>query len=131
VQRNNLFQAINLSLALERTGSADCSDRLLDAVLAQVAKSPRLGAGGYGFLDAEVHARRGEIRQALAALRQGIDAGSRPGWYLQVEGSPHMTALLGLPEFQEMMAEVRADLAAQRARVEEMEADGELAPVPE
>jgi TolB-like protein len=130
VRRNNLFQAINLSLALEKSGSTDCAGRLLDAVLAQIAVSPRLGWGGYGFLDAEVHARRGEIRQALYALRQGIDAGSRPGWYLQAEGSPHMTALIGLPEFQDMMAEVRSDLAAQRARVEEMEADGELARVP-
>ena len=130
VNRNNLFQAVNLSLALEKTGSADCSERLLNTVLERIADVPRLGSGGYGFLDAEVHARRSEVRMALDDLRQGINAGWRPGWYTQAEGSPHMTALLRLPEFQNMMTELREDLAAQRARVEDMEANGDLAPIP-
>ncbi len=35
------------------------------------------------------------------------------------------------PEFQAMVAEIEADMAAQLARVREMERNGELEPIPE
>ena len=35
------------------------------------------------------------------------------------------------PEFQPMVAEIEADLAEQRARVREMERNGEFEPIPE
>ncbi len=35
------------------------------------------------------------------------------------------------PEFQAMVEEIEADMAAQLARVREMERNGELAPIPE
>ena len=51
-------------------------------------------------------------------------------WWAQGEGSPHMVSLLEEPEFKAMMEEIRTDMSAQLARVHEMEANGELAPVP-
>ena len=131
VTRNNLFQAINLSLALEKTGNADCANRMLDAALEQMQHMPRRGLRGYGIADVEVYARQGKTRPALDALRQAIDEGHRWFWWSQGERSPHMTTIAQNAEFMAMMDEIRADMAAQLERVRQMEANGELAVVPE
>jgi hypothetical protein len=44
---------------------------------------------------------------------------------------PVFEPLWKLPEFQAMVAEIEADMAAQLARVREMERNGELEPFPE
>ncbi len=44
---------------------------------------------------------------------------------------PNLESLHDEPEFQAMREEVRADMAAQLARVREMERNGELQPIPE
>ena len=131
VTRINLGPAINLSLALEKTGDTECAAQLLTKSLELMRKMPRLGARGYGIADVEVYARQGRIRLALDTLRQAIDQGYRRFWWSQGERSPHMVSLLEEPEFKSMMNEIRADMAIQLARVRAMEADGELAPIPE
>jgi hypothetical protein len=131
VTRNNLFPAINLSLALEKSGDIDCANRILDSALEQMQRMPRLGSRGYGFADVEVYARQGKTRFALDALRQAIDEGHRWFWWSQGERSPHTASLSGNAEFKAMMDEIRADMAAQLERVRQMEANGELADVPE
>jgi len=131
VVRNNLFPAINLSLALEKTGNIECADRMLDAALEFMQRMPRLGLRGYGIADVEIYARQGKTRLALDTLRKSIDDGYRWSWWTQGEGSPHMTSLLENAEFKAMMDEIRADMAAQLERVRQMEANGELAEVPE
>ena len=52
---------------------------------------------------------------------------ARPG-FRDVE--PIFELLWELPEFQAMIAEIEADMAAQLARVREMERNGELEPIP-
>jgi TolB-like protein/Tfp pilus assembly protein PilF len=131
ISRNNLSQAINLSLALQETGERECADRLLDKILQQIQKMPRLGARGYGIADVEVYARQGKTQLALETLRQAIDEGYRWFWWAQGKGSPHMVSLHEEPEFNAMMQEIRADMSAQLEHVREMEANGELASVPQ
>ncbi len=62
----------------------------------------------------------------------GSPAGSRlcarPG-FRDVE--PIFEPLWKLPEFQAIVAEIEADMAAQLERVREMERNGELEPIPE
>jgi hypothetical protein len=48
-----------------------------------------------------------------------------------LEKDPTFEPLWNEPEFKIMMDEVRADMAAQLARVREMERNGELEPIPE
>ncbi len=127
VQRTNIFQAMNLSLAYERTGQYVCSEALLAAILDLVTGQPGLSARAFGFLDAEIYVRQGKVEQALATLRASVDSGMRAQWMMQVEQSPHMDGLRELPEFSVMQKEVLADLARQLALVREMEARGELA----
>ena len=129
VQRNNVFQAMNLSLAYERIGEFQCAEALLAAILEILEGQTGLGAKSFGFLDVEVYARLGRIEQALAELRGSIDAGMRAQWVLQVEDSPHIARLREEPEFLAIREEVRADLAGQLVIVRSMEARGELAPL--
>jgi len=126
VSRNRLFQAMNLSLALEKVGERVCADLMLDGILEQLQEMPRQGYRSFGFLDAEIHARKGETRQALKAIRDAIDAGVRIPWWSQVERSPHMVSLRDNPDFKSLVAELRTDMAVQLARVREMEAKGDL-----
>ena len=129
VQRTNIFQAMNLSLAYERTGQHACSEVLLAEILELVAGQPGLSARAFGFLDVEIYARQGKVEQALATLRASVDSGMRSQWMMQVEQSPHIDGLRELPEFRVIQNEVLADLARQLAVVREMEARGELAPL--
>ena len=131
VTRLNLSQAINISLAVERTGDGECANRILNAALKQTRRMPSRGSRGFGIANVEILARQGKIQQALDTLRQAIDDGFRRAWWAQGEGSPHMTSLLENEEFKKMMNEIRSDMAKQLERIREMEANGELATVPD
>ena len=49
----------------------------------------------------------------------------------QLKLKPDLEVLHNEPEYQAMVAEIEADMAAQLARVREMERRGELEPIPE
>ncbi len=84
---------------------------------------------GYGIADVELHALRGEKEKALAALREHADQGTRHMWRWQVLYNPNLKSIRNTPEFAAIVAEIEADMAAQLARVREMERSGELAPI--
>ena len=129
VTRNNVFQAMNLSLAYERTGQSACSEPLLAAVHELVNGQPGLSAKAFGFLDAEIFARQGDLERALETLQDSVASGMRAQWVMQVDQSPHMDRLRELPEFVALQNEVLADLARQLEKVRELEARGEIAPL--
>ncbi len=78
----------------------------------------------------EIYALRGDKQRALSALRQAIDEGWRSLWWYSLKQSPILESLHDEPEFQAMVAEIEADMAAQLERVREMERNGELEPIP-
>jgi hypothetical protein len=53
------------------------------------------------------------------------------GWWWEIKLKPEMESLYDEPEYQAVVAEIEADMAAQLARVREMERNGELEPIPE
>ena len=55
----------------------------------------------------------------------------RDRWRWQLLYNPNLESLHDTPEFAAMVAEIEADMAAQLARVREMERNGELEPIPE
>jgi hypothetical protein len=75
-------------------------------------------------------ALKGDTPQALKEMRIMIDSHWRWDWWM-LEKDPNFEPLWNEPEFKIMMDEVRADMAAQLARVREMERNGELEPIPE
>jgi TolB-like protein/Tfp pilus assembly protein PilF len=126
----NYRAAIDLALILSKTGEQERADLLLNRSLEYIQTIPRLGFG-YGIADVQIYALQGDKRKALSALRQAIDEGWRTFWWYFLKQDPNLESLHDEPEFQAMVAEIEADMAAQLARVREMERNGELEPIPE
>jgi hypothetical protein len=126
----NWGEAIDLALVLFKTGEKERADLLLNRSLQYIQTKPRLGGNGYSSLDAQIFALQGKTQKALSTLREAIDEGWRSYWWYIFEHEPNLESLRGEPEFQSMLDEVRADMAAQLEHVREMERNGELPMIP-
>jgi TolB-like protein/tetratricopeptide (TPR) repeat protein len=126
VDLRNYRVALDLALILSRTGERERAERLLERSVEPIQKRPRLGYYGSGIADVQLYALRGERQKALSALRQAIDEGWRREWWYWLQKKPDLEPLHDAPEFQAMLEEIRADMAAQLERVREMERRGEL-----
>jgi len=126
----NYRAAIDLALILSKMGEHERADRLLKSSLRHIQRIPRIGGFGYGIADVQIYALQGDKQKALAALRHAIDEGWRLSWWYDLKQDPTLESLHNEPEYQAMVAEIEADMAAQLVRVREMERRGELAPIP-
>jgi tetratricopeptide (TPR) repeat protein len=131
IRDSNYWAAIDLALVLSKTGEQERADLLLNRSLQHIESVPRLGFGGYWIADVKIHALKGDKQTALSALREAIDEGWRSLWWYLLKRDPNLESLHDEPEYQAMVAEIEADMAAQLARVREMERNGELEPIPE
>jgi hypothetical protein len=118
-------------LISSKTGDPERADWLLESSLQHIQQIPRLGFHGYGIADVQIYALKGKKQKALSALQRAIDEGWRRYWWYYLKQDPNLESLHDEPEFQAMVAEIEADMAAQLARVREMERNGELEPIPE
>jgi adenylate cyclase len=126
VNRYNYAAAINLALLLAATGEENRSKQLLEYSLQVFESMPRLGKDGFQIADVLIFAIQGKKEKTLAALREAIDDGWQFNARYILEFEPSLFSLHPDPEYQAMVAEVKADLAEQRKRVQEMEHKGEL-----
>ena len=132
IDRTNFFEALGLAFVLLKTGEHERANMLLDRSLTAMPDQPWLVGTGYGQIaDVRIYALQGETKTALAVLRQAIDEGWRNEWWVAFQHDPYLDSIRDEPEFQAMMGEVRADMAAQLERVRAMEANGELEPIPD
>jgi tetratricopeptide (TPR) repeat protein len=131
IDEKNYRAAIDLALISSKTGEQQRADRLLEGSLQYIQQIPRLGLSGYGIADVQIYALQGDKQKALSTLRQAIDEGWRAHWWYFLKYDPTLESLHDEPEYQAMVAEIEADMAAQLARVREMERNGELEPIPE
>jgi TolB-like protein/DNA-binding winged helix-turn-helix (wHTH) protein len=131
VEQSNVRYAVDLALVLDRVGDREQSELLRERSLKELRSVPRMGIRGSGIQDVRIHLQRGEKQKALLALREAVDAGYRVGWWWEIKLKPEMESLYDEPEYQAVVAEIEADMAAQLARVREMERNGELEPIPE
>ena len=122
--------AVDLALLLIRAGEQERANLILDRCLVLTPEIPR-GLDGYRILDVLIYAIQGRTEEALRALRQAIDEGWRSPWWYYLERDPALDSLRDEPEFQAMLAEIKADIAAQLAHVRAMDANGELAAIPD
>jgi tetratricopeptide (TPR) repeat protein len=131
VEERNHQAAVDLALILSRTGQPERASLLLNRSLQQIQSGSlsRGGRHGYGFAEVQIYALQGEMQKALSALRAAIDEGWRADWWWWLR-KPDLEPLRGEPEFQAMVEEIEADMAAQLARVREMERNGELPMIP-
>jgi TolB-like protein/Flp pilus assembly protein TadD len=126
VDGSNWRAAIDLALVLSETGEQEQADLLLNRSFRYIRTLPRLGHYGYWIADVRIYALQGDKQKALSALRQAIDEGWRSYWRYFLKYDPTLESLHDEPEYQAMVAEIEADMAAQLARVREMERRGEL-----
>ena len=66
------------------------------------------------------------MQLALTTLRQAIDEGWCVGWWYYLELEPSLESIRNEPEFQAMLAEIKADMAEQLARVKAMEKEEDV-----
>ena len=119
--------AISLADWMRRSGDAVTANSLLEKSLSVISQTTDRY---YPPARTTAYLLQGDTHRALAALREAVEGGWRFGWWL-LEREPIYEPLWALPEFQSLMAEVKADMAEQLARVREMERNGELEPIPE
>jgi TolB-like protein/Tfp pilus assembly protein PilF len=131
VDGSNWWAAIDLALVLSKTGEQEHADLLLNRSFQHIQTFPRLVSSGYGIADVLIYALRGDKQKALSALRQAIDEGWCDSWWYFLEHDSALESLHDEPEYQAMIEEIEADMAAQLERVREMERNGELEPIPE
>jgi hypothetical protein len=92
----------------------------------------RLGLRGYAIGDVEALALLGRRDEALAHLREAVDAGwrstwRRNGWHLA--DNPYVAGLREDARFRAIVAEVDADIARMRERAAQAEASGDWQPL--
>ena len=103
---------------------------VLDRCLVLTPEIPR-GGDGYGILNVLIHAMQGRTGEALGSLRGTIDEGWRSPWWFYLVHDPALDSIRDEPEFQAMLAEIKADMAAQLEHIRAMDASGELEPIPD
>jgi TolB-like protein/Flp pilus assembly protein TadD len=125
INPSNIGLAIDLALVLSQTGEQERANLLLNLALQYIGSET-------GLAGAQIYALQGEKIKALASLRQTIDKHRWDwgAWWYYAEYSPNLDSIRNEPEFQTMMAEIRADMAEQLARLQELDANGEFAPIP-
>jgi tetratricopeptide (TPR) repeat protein len=131
VEFKNARVAISLASVFSRTGEQERANHLLKRAFEHIRARSRLVGMRYPISDVKIYALQGDKKKALSALRQAIDEGWRSFWWYLLRYDPGLESLHDEPEFQAMVAEIEADMAAQLERVREMERNGELEPIPE
>jgi TolB-like protein/Tfp pilus assembly protein PilF len=132
IHSSNYKVAIDLAYVLQLTGEQERANLLLDRSMAVIRSglSRLILFYGYGIADVQIFALKGEKQQALTALRQAIDERWRAGWRYHLEHDPNLESIRNEPEFQAMLADIKADMAEQLARVKALEKEGDVCVVP-
>jgi len=126
IDRFNVDAAINLGLImthLERPARAQLLlERSLDYADSTSMPRSHWYTIAYGIpWQVQIYALQGQTERALNELRQAVDNGWRGLWWYWLEHDPKLESIRHEPEFQAMVAEIKADMAAQLARVRAIE----------
>ena len=113
------------------SGDRDRANVLLDKCEAQISQMIRVGFFGYWISDVQILALRGRPDDALAALRQAYDQSWVTDWRYFFYVDPNLDSIRDAPEFEEIFTLIKNDMAEQLERTHEMEANGEILPVPD
>lgn len=114
----NWAAAVDLVPILQQTGEIELAAALLDRSESFIKTIPRLGEWGFGVVDVQIHALRGDRTKALAALREAEKAGWRGQfWRYYRDFDPALASIRNEPEFKAVFADIENDMARQRAEL--------------
>ena len=113
----DVFAAIDLALVLQHSGEGERAKALLDRSETYLRAVPRMGPQGYGISDVVIHALRGDTAKALTKLREAERAGWRALWRYHRDFDPNLASIRNEPEFKAVFADIKRDMARQRARL--------------
>jgi len=129
VDGSNYRSAVDFAGLLLETGDADRAARLLDGAERVLGSLQRMGWEGYGMLDVQIHALRGDTRKALGALQAASNAGWRSfAWRYYRDFEPALASIRGEAEFEAVFAAIERDVARQRAALAARPKDAALEP---
>jgi TolB-like protein/Tfp pilus assembly protein PilF len=117
VNRTNFRVAIDYAMVLDKCGEDKRANELLDRCMTFIRTIPRMGQEGYWISDAAIHSLRGDIKSALAAMREAIDHGWCAFWWYYFTYDPNFDAVRDDPEFQAMAKELSSKMADQLDRL--------------
>lgn len=126
VVRSNGDFTPSVARVLTRTGERQQASRIIEAALETARAEPDKY---YRRLEADLHAIGGDDQQALDAIGRFFDAGGSP--YVLMFYHDELKRFETNPQYQAMAEKRKAELTIQLTRIHEMEANGELAPIPE
>jgi len=123
INLQNYRPAIDIAYLLQKSDNEERATLLLERSLALIESGAiaRLGIGGYGIADVQIHALRGQPERALAALRQAIDQGWRGFWWFYLKNNPNLESLRYSVEFQSMVQELESFMTGEREAMNEVD----------
>ncbi|MEM8942924.1 MAG: tetratricopeptide repeat protein [Pseudomonadota bacterium] len=110
----NFAAAVDLARILINRENAEAAGDLLNRVERYIARIPRLGCCGYGIVDVEIAALRGDTDSAIAALSQAIDEGWKADWWLETLYNPNLSVLVNDPRYLPTLGRLRNSMEEQR-----------------
>ncbi len=132
VDANNVGVAIRLAYALQKLGQTERAEVLLTKAMQVVEQSARVGFGGHGILDVEIHALSDQPEEALAAMRLAFDAGWRNSYSVDawpLDQNPYLDTIRDAPGYQEIAAAIEGHRARMRESAEAAQASGNWEPL--
>jgi len=118
ISSDNVWIAADLAGLLQRAGDPDGAKKVIDAALHWYRSTQPEGVHGYkfGIVDVQLLALAGETDLALTTLRDAVDKGWRWEWQWDLS-NVNLDILRSTPEFQQIIADIEEDMAAQRQTV--------------
>jgi len=129
VDGSNYRSAVDFAGLLLETGGHVRAAQLLAGSERMLGSLQRMGWEGYGILDVQIFALRGEKDRALRALQQASSAGWRGfGWRYYRDFEPTLASIRGEPGFEAIFADIERDMARQRVALASRPKDAQLDP---
>ena len=130
ISHEEIYSTVAAAYSLYVDDETDRADYLFDQALDAMQSMHRLDGfayrsmfsnEGYGVLDVFIHVTRGDQQLAILALRDAVESGWRSSWWEL--SFPHYASMQGNPEWNELLAQIEADIRKQQQWYEEHKDD--------
>lgn len=120
ISNRNVRSAIALTNVYQRAGATQQARELLNRIVAYLESPSFRTFPLFQISDVQILILQGKKAEALATLRQHVDAGWRFQAHYHLTFDPVLDPIREEPEFIAIAEDVRADIAAQRESLREM-----------